>query len=317
MRALRLATSQDARYYPGMTPADVALDLPRPEPLDLASTARFLRLGERDPSWHIADRCVARATHTPDGPVTIRIEDCGGKLAVSAWGSGSKHAAAIACGLTGADDDPDSFAPEHAGLRRLAAKWRGLRLPRVYSALDALTPTIFQQLIPFEEAAATWRRALVGLNRAAPGPLGLLLPPSATDLRQEPGWRWEQAGLSRRRAETLARVGVHAKRLEEAFDDPVFARARWSAIPGIGPWTVEHALAVRCGEADALILGDATLPSTVSFALRGEREACDADLAELLAPFAPHRYRVVRLLWAEGVKPPRRAPKPSFRDPGL
>jgi 3-methyladenine DNA glycosylase/8-oxoguanine DNA glycosylase len=298
-----------------MPPPDVTLRLARPEPLDLLATVRFLRIGSADPTCRFEPGLAVRAVHTPDGPVTLEVADDGDALAVRAWGPGAGRAAALAADLVGTADDPDDFAPDHAGLRRLAAKWRGLRLARGAGALDALVPTVFQQLVTWDEAAASWRRALRDLGDAAPGPHGLLLPPDADRLRVEPTWRWERAGLNRRRAATLRAIGETARRLEEVVGDLAAARARWAAVPGIGPWTIEHALAVRLGVADAVILGDSSLASTVAFALTGEERGDDPQMEALLAPFRPHRFRVVRLLWAEGVKAPRRAPKRPIRGP--
>ena len=42
----------------------------------------------------------------------------------------------------------------------------------------------------------------------------------------------------------------------------------------------------------------------VSWLLAGERRADDARMLELLEPYRPHRYRVVRLAFAAGTRPP-------------
>ncbi len=44
-----------------------------------------------------------------------------------------------------------------------------------------------------------------------------------------------------------------------------------------------------------------TLPSTVAFALAGERRATDRRMLELLAPYAGQRFRVIRWLFADAV----------------
>jgi hypothetical protein len=47
----------------------------------------------------------------------------------------------------------------------------------------------------------------------------------------------------------------------------------------------------------------------VSWLLAGERRGDDARMLQLLEPYRPHRYRVVRLAFAGGTRPPRRAPR--------
>ena len=36
-------------------------------------------------------------------------------------------------------------------------------------------------------------------------------------------------------------------------------------------------------------------------------------MIELLEPYRPHRYRVVRLALADGIRPPRRYPRATYR----
>ena len=66
------------------------------------------------------------------------------------------------------------------------------------------------------------------------------------------------------------------------------------------------------GDADAVSVGDYHLPSLVSWALAGERRGTDERMLELLAPFAGHRGRVIRLLAGAGSSRPdalRMAPR--------
>jgi 3-methyladenine DNA glycosylase/8-oxoguanine DNA glycosylase len=54
------------------------------------------------------------------------------------------------------------------------------------------------------------------------------------------------------------------------------------------------------GDPDAVPVGDLHLPRLVARALAGERDADDRRMLELLAPYGGHRFRLVRLLLAEG-----------------
>ena len=87
---------------------------------------------------------------------------------------------------------------------------------------------------------------------------------------------------------------------------PAWDRLR--AVPGVGAWTAAKVAGTAFGDADAVPVGDYHLPSLVSWALAGEPRAGDERMLQLLAPFAGHRGRVLRLLLAEHVAAPRFAP---------
>jgi 3-methyladenine DNA glycosylase/8-oxoguanine DNA glycosylase len=55
------------------------------------------------------------------------------------------------------------------------------------------------------------------------------------------------------------------------------------------------------GDPDAVPTGDLHLPHQVGWALAGEPRADDARMLDLLAPFAGHRFRLLRLLLAAGL----------------
>ncbi|CAN5184752.1 hypothetical protein BH24ACT10_BH24ACT10_11650 [soil metagenome] len=67
---------------------------------------------------------------------------------------------------------------------------------------------------------------------------------------------------------------------------------------------------------DTVIVGDDGIPSRVAWLLAGERRADDARMLELLEPYRPHRYRVVRLAFLHRGQPPRRAPYAGPHDVG-
>jgi 3-methyladenine DNA glycosylase/8-oxoguanine DNA glycosylase len=94
---------------------------------------------------------------------------------------------------------------------------------------------------------------------------------------------------------------------------PTEARTLLESLEGIGPWTSGEVALTAFGDADSVPIGDYHLPSLVSFALAGEPEADDARMLELLAPFAGHRGRVIRLLEASGIRRPRRGPRMPLR----
>jgi hypothetical protein len=75
--------------------------------------------------------------------------------------------------------------------------------------------------------------------------------------------------------------------------------------PGIGPWTAAEVGIRALGDPDAVSIGDFHLPNLVAWVLAGEPRADDARMLALLAPWAGHRARVIRLLESSGLAAPR------------
>ncbi len=71
---------------------------------------------------------------------------------------------------------------------------------------------------------------------------------------------------------------------------------------------------VALGDADAVPVGDYHLPNLVSWALAGEPRGTDDRMLELLAPWAGHRGRVLRLLGRGVGHAPRYGPRLALRN---
>jgi 3-methyladenine DNA glycosylase/8-oxoguanine DNA glycosylase len=91
------------------------------------------------------------------------------------------------------------------------------------------------------------------------------------------------------------------------------SRRLMQTVSGVGPWTAAEAAQRALGDPDAVSFGDYHLAAIVGWALVGERIDDDA-LAELLEPWAGHRQRIVRLVLASGVMPPRHGPRMTIQD---
>ena len=61
-------------------------------------------------------------------------------------------------------------------------------------------------------------------------------------------------------------------------------------------------------------VADAHLSNLVAFVLTGAARGTDERMLELLAPWAGHRARVVRLIERSGLTPPRYGPRVASRD---
>jgi 3-methyladenine DNA glycosylase/8-oxoguanine DNA glycosylase len=121
-------------------------------------------------------------------------------------------------------------------------------------------------------------------------------------------------GVERRRADLVRKVAARERSVEALMRlPPADASARLQTIPGLGPWTAAEATRVAFGDPDAVSLGDAHIPDMVSWALTGEARADDARMLEILEPYRGQRERVVALIEAAGIRPPRFGPRFSPR----
>jgi 3-methyladenine DNA glycosylase/8-oxoguanine DNA glycosylase len=170
---------------------------------------------------------------------------------------------------------------------------------------DLLVPTILAQRVTSIEAARSWTRIVRRLGEPAPGPYPLRLPPSAARLAATPTWELHRLGVEADRGRKIAAASRASPRLQEAFErDPSSAFARLTAVPGLGPWTAALVLRSAAGDPDVVEVGDYHVKHQVAWNLAGEPRATDERMLELLAPFAGQRGRVVRLLLADGARPP-------------
>lgn len=296
-------------------------------PLDLGVVLGPLVRGSGDPTMRLGRGVAARATWLPSGAATVvvRLVEDGAALGVEAWGPGAEEALERLPALTGLDDDDAGFDPSlHPEVAALARRLRGVRLGRTGSVFEALVPAILEQRITGTEAWRGFRRLVRSIAVPAPGELGLLMPARASDLAALPSWEFPRLGIEPRRGALLRRVAADASRLEalaararEPGGGGLGAAeldARLRAYPGIGPWTSAEVRLRALGDPDAVSLADAHLPNVVAWILAGEPRATDERMLELLAPWAGHRARVIRLLELSGKLPPRFGPRIAPRD---
>jgi 3-methyladenine DNA glycosylase/8-oxoguanine DNA glycosylase len=284
--------------------------LPRPEPYAFWHTLRFNRLGKNDPTRRVTDSEALLTTRVPDGPATLRVRDTGTAIDVEAWGPGAGAALDRTPSWLGLADDPSALRTEHPLVSRLATKYAGLRLARAPMVVETLAPIVLQQKVTFVEAARAWRILCHDHGEAAPGPFELRLAPTWRTLATLSPWTYRDAGVQRAQTATLRTLAEHAPRLEAIRDmSGEDAVARMRAFPGIGWWTAQMMLGYGLGHPDAVPVGDIHLPHAVAYALAGEERATDDRMLELLEPWRGQRWRVLRLLFAEGISAPRRGPR--------
>jgi 3-methyladenine DNA glycosylase/8-oxoguanine DNA glycosylase len=185
-------------------------------------------------------------------------------------------------------------------------------------------PALLEQRITGTEAWRNYRRLVRAHGLPAPGPLALWVPPTPAAIAALPSWRLTGLGIEPRRGELVRRMAREAPRIEvmaAAARQPGGGGANAGALAtalrarsGIGPWTAAEVTLRALGDPDAVSVGDAHLSNVVAFALTGRPRGSDEEMLELLAPWAGHRARVVRLLETSGIRPPRFGPRVAPRD---
>ncbi len=292
----------------------------RPVPvgdIDLRSTLGAVAFLADDPTVRLEPGRFARATQTPDGPgsivVTWRPGD--GRAVAETAGPGARWLDERAPRLLGCEDDLDGFDPQDGPLRDLWRRHRGDRLARTGTLWHDLAWFVVQQRVTRVDAAEQWRRMVLDLGAEAPGAGGLTAPPDPATVARLGYAHFHAYGIERRRADNLRAAAKAALRLAARVDDDVRAvLPALRAVRGIGPWTASCVAAQTWGERDAVIVGDHGIPSLVAWVLAREPKANDRRMVELLEPYRPHRYRVTRLAFASGLKPPRRHARAARTD---
>jgi 3-methyladenine DNA glycosylase/8-oxoguanine DNA glycosylase len=294
-------------------------------PLDLVGTLRVLHRGPWDPTMRLSARTVERASNTPEGPAAIRVGIDGETVRAEAWGPGADRLLDGLPAFLGLDDDATGFEPRlHPLVADLARRRPGFRLGRTGSVFEALMPAVLEQRITGLEAFRAYRRLILAHGAAAPGPMGLWAPPSAAAISALASFAFPPLGIEPRRGALLRRMASDGTRLE-AIAEPAREpgaggsgsaelAARLRRYSGIGPWTAAEVTTRALGDPDAVSVADAHLSNLVGFALAREPRATDERMLELLAPWAGHRQRVIRLLESSGIAAPRYGPRIPPRD---
>jgi 3-methyladenine DNA glycosylase/8-oxoguanine DNA glycosylase len=286
--------------------------------LDVRATLKPLGVFGIDPTHRWYPSGFAKAVLTPEGPGTTRHRWSGdGRVEVEAWGDGAGWLLAHAPDWLGRHDDIAGFDPSHhPAIDRLWGRHGRFRLARAGLVWQELLFVMLGQRVTTEEAARSWARLCHRYGTPAPGPCDLLLPPTPTAIAELHYSDLHTVNVERRRADAIVLAARRADRLEEAASmDAADALTRLTALPGLGLWTATSTITVSHGDPDTIVLRDYGLPTMVNYAFTGDARHLDPDaggderMCELLAPWAGHRHRVVRLLFTAGISPPRRGPR--------
>ena len=288
-----------------------------PDPVPVGLILGALQRGAGDPTQQIdAEGALWRTARTPDGPATLRLSVDADGVRSRAWGPGAGWLVDRVPALLGADDDVTEFVPVHAVIRETWRRLPSLRLPSLGLVMECLVPAALEQRVTGQEARASYRVLLRRFGEPAPGPapssMRVMPPPDVW--RRIPSWEWHRANVDPVRARTIIAAAEVAHRLEESLTLPREVRLRrLRAVPGVGAWTAAEVAQRAWGDPDEVSVGDFHLPALVGWALAG-RPVDDDGMLELLAPYAGHRHRAVRLVELSGVRKPAFGPRMPVGD---
>lgn len=208
-----------------------------------------------------------------------------------------------------------------AALVRVRRRHPGVRLPATGGLFDQLVTATFEQKVTHDQARSGWRELLRRHGELAPSSAHLPAPPwmrlplTGVQLRRVPSWEWHRLWVQPALSKTIQRVAERAGTIHQlsartaAQTDAVAELAqRLRSMPGIGEWTVAEALQRSHGSADLPSVGDYHLSNFVGAAMTGARTD-DPGMLRLLAPYSPHRQRIIRLLKLSGFRDQKYGPK--------
>ena len=173
--------------------------------------------------------------------------------------------------------------------------------------MDLYGALLFQVTGQQLSVAAT-RRTLARIE----GLFGGQLPSPAELLKVDPG-KLREAGLSWRKISTLRDL---AERLSDGrLNQDVLSKlpdeelmAELTAIPGIGPWTVQGALLIALQREDVVLPGDLALRKAVQAAYQLDHLPSEQEVLSIAEKWRPHRSLATSYLFSAAFEPTETPP---------
>jgi DNA-3-methyladenine glycosylase II len=185
--------------------------------------------------------------------------------------------------LAGLIDERPDFDPR-AWLARLPAM-------DLYGAL--LFQVVGQQLsVPSTRRILGRIEALFGGHLPSPAEL-LEVDPARL---REAGLSWRKIGTLRDLAERLTDGRLDAEALSSLPDDELLAEL--TAIPGIGPWTVQGALLIALQREDVVLPGDLALRKAIQAAYSLDHLPAQQEVLDIAEKWRPYRSLATSYLFS-------------------
>jgi len=178
--------------------------------------------------------------------------------------------------------------------------------PRAWLAqlppMDLYGALLFQVTGQQLSVAATRRtaariEALFGGHLPAPAEL-LAVDPARL---REAGLSWRKISTLRDLATRLSDGRLNQDALSRLSDDELIAEL--TAIPGIGPWTVQGALIIALGREDVVLPGDLALRKAVQAAYRLDHLPSQQEVLAMAEKWRPYRSLATSYLFSAAFEP--------------
>jgi DNA-3-methyladenine glycosylase II len=132
--------------------------------------------------------------------------------------------------------------------------------------------------------------------------------PAPTDLLgvdpgmlREAGLSWRKISTLRDLAERMSDGRLNADVLSRLPDDELLAEL--TAIPGIGPWTVQGALIIALGREDVVLPGDLALRKAIQAAYRLDHLPTQQEVLAIAEKWRPYRSLATSYLFSAAFAP--------------
>ncbi|CAN5318270.1 DNA-3-methyladenine glycosylase [soil metagenome] len=244
-----------------------------------------------------------RAEQGPEGPLLLEVRPTETTIELQVWGPVGTPPDVAAQALVdtrrwaGLEDDLTGFAEAlgpHPILRRVLRQLGPPIIGALPRVAESFGRAVLGQLVQGQEATRSAAQLVAMLGTATPQ--GVWAYPTRQALGAAQAHQLRRCGIALRSAGALHRFAVDEPALQQLGAGRAWEGldSRLRRLPGVGVWTSAETR-LYLGDADAISYGDYHLPHIVGWAI-GERTETDEAMGELLAPFTPHRGRVIKLL---------------------
>ncbi len=121
------------------------------------------------------------------------------------------------------------------------------------------------------------------------------------DKLREAGLSWRKIGTLRDLAERLSDGRLDQKVLSALPDDELMAQL--TAVPGIGPWTVQGALIIALGREDVVLAGDLALRKAIRVAYQLDHLPDQQEVLDIADKWRPYRSLATSYLFSAAFEP--------------
>ena len=118
---------------------------------------------------------------------------------------------------------------------------------------------------------------------------------------REAGLSWRKIATLRDLAERLTDGRLDTNVLSGLPDDQIMTEL--TAIPGIGPWTVQGALLIALGREDVVLPGDLALRKAVQAAYRLDHLPAQQEVLDIAEKWRPYRSLATSYLFSAAYEP--------------